>query len=119
MTAAAQRNGLADKSSQSKVNNTEVVQYSYGKDAGLGMVQYYYIPDMGHKWPTGDKKTHVSATKVFMEFFNEWNLTARATAASSLPTADTTSSMAAGQLGIPAFEILVAGVAVVGALYLA
>jgi poly(3-hydroxybutyrate) depolymerase len=119
MTAAAQRNGLADKSSQSKVNNTEVVQYSYGKDAGLDMVQYYYIPDMGHKWPTGDKKTHVSATKVFMEFFNEWNLTARATAASSLPTADTTSSMAAGQLGIPAFEILVAGVAVVGALYLA
>ena len=119
MTAAAQRNGLADKSSQSKVNNTEVVQYSYGKDAGLGMVQYYYIPDMDHKWPTGDKKTHVSATKVFMEFFNEWNLTARAAVASSLPTADSTSSMAPRQLGIPAFEILAAGVAVVGALYLA
>jgi hypothetical protein len=82
------------------------------------MVQYYYIPDMGHKWPTGDKKTHVSATKVFMEFFNEWNLTARAAAASSLPTADSTSSSSAGQLRIPAFQIFAAGVAVVGALYL-
>ena len=118
MTAAAERDGLAAKSSQSKVNNTDVVQYSYGKDAG-GMVQYYYIPDMGHTWPRGDKKTHVSATKVFMEFFNEWNLTARAAAASSLPTADTKSSMAAGQLRIPGFQILAAGVAVVGALCLA
>lgn len=118
MTAAAQRDGLDAKSSESKFNSTDVVQYSYGKDAGLGMVQYYYIPDMGHKWPTGDKKTHVSATKVFMEFFNEWNLTSRAAAASSLPSADsTTTSMAAGQLCIPAFQILAAGVAVVGALY--
>jgi hypothetical protein len=95
-----------------------VVQYSYGKDAGLGMVQYYYIPDMGHKWPTGDKKTHVSATKVFMDFFNEWNLTSRAAAASSLPTADSKSSMAPGQLRTPDFQILAAGVAILGALYL-
>ena len=118
MIAAAQRNGLAEKSSQTKVNNTEVVQYSYGKYSGLGMAQYYYIPDMGHKWPTGDNKTHVSATKIFMDFFNEWNLTARAAAASSLPSADPTSSMAAGQLRIPAFKILAAGVAVAGAVYL-
>jgi poly(3-hydroxybutyrate) depolymerase len=118
MTAAAQRDGLESASSQSKVNGSDVVQYSYGRDAGLGMVQYYYIPDMGHKWPTGDKKTHVSATKVFMDFFNEWNLTSRAAAASSLPTADSKSSMAPGQLRIPDFQILAVGVAVLGALYL-
>jgi poly(3-hydroxybutyrate) depolymerase len=118
MTAAAQRDGLESTSSQSKVNGSDVVQYSYGKDAGLGMVQYYYIPDMGHKWPTGDKKTHVSATKVFMDFFNEWNLTSRAAAASSLPTADSKSSMAPGQLRTPDFQILAAGVAILGALYL-
>jgi poly(3-hydroxybutyrate) depolymerase len=118
MTAAAQRDGLDAKSSQSKFNNTDVVQYSYGKDAGLGMVQYYYIPDMGHKWPTGDKKTHVSATKVFMEFFNEWNLTARAAATSSFPTAGSTSSMAAGKLHVPTFQTLALGVAVLGAVYL-
>lgn len=118
MTTAAQRDGLDSTSSQSKVNGSDVVQYSYGKDGGLGMVQYYYIPDMGHKWPTGDKKTHVSATKVFMDFFNEWNLTSRAAAASSLPTANSTTSMAAGQLHIPAFQILAASVTVLGALYL-
>jgi len=118
MTAAAQRDGLDTASIQSKVNNSNVVHYSYGKDAGLGMVQYYYIPDMGHKWPTGGSKMQVSATKVFMEFFNEWNLTARASASSSLPAANSTTSMAAGQLRIPAFQMFAAGVAVLGALYL-
>lgn len=117
MTTAAQRDGLGTKSSQTKVNSTDVVQYSYGKDAGLGMVQYYYIPEMGHKWPTGDKKTHISATKVFMDFFNEWNLTARAAAASSLPNADSASSMAAGQLHMSACQKFAAVAAVLGVLY--
>ena len=116
MTATAQRNGLDTTSTQSKVNGSDVVQYSFGKDAGQGMVQFYYIPEMGHKWPTGGKKTHVSATKVFMEFFNEWNLTARAAAASTLPTTGSASSMAAGALHIPGCQMLAAFVAVLGAL---
>jgi dienelactone hydrolase len=118
MTAAAQRNGLGAASSQSKVNNSDVVHYSYGKDAGAGMVQFYYIPDMGHTWPTGDEKTHVSATNVFMDFFNEWNLTARAAAASTLPTASPASSMAGGQQRIPGCQMFAAVVAILGALYL-
>jgi hypothetical protein len=118
MATAAQRNGLATKSKQNKVNNSDVVHYSFGKNAGLGMVQYYYVPGMGHKWPTGDEKTHISATKVFMEFFENWNLTSRAAAASSLPTSDTASSMAAGQLHIPAYRMLGLVVAVFGALCL-
>jgi len=118
MTAAAQRDGLNAASSQSKVNNSDVVHYSYGKDAGAGMVQFYYIPNMGHTWPTGDEKTHVSATKIFMEFFNEWNLTARAVAASNLPTGSSASSMAGGQQRVPGCQMFTAVVAILGALYL-
>jgi poly(3-hydroxybutyrate) depolymerase len=116
MTTAAQRNGLVTKSKQNKVNNSDVVHYSFGENAGLGMVQYYYVPDMGHQWPTGDKKTQISATKVFMEFFENWNMTSRAAASSSLSTSDTASSTAARQLQKPACQMLGLIVAVLGAL---
>jgi poly(3-hydroxybutyrate) depolymerase len=117
MTAAAQRNGLDKASTQSRFNDSEVVHYSYGRDAGLGMVQYYYVPDMGHTWPAGDAKTHVSATKVFMEFFDQWNLTARAAAASSLPSATAASSMAGGRLLIPVCQMLGLVVSILGVLH--
>lgn len=105
-TAMAQRDGLDAKSTQSKFNNSDVVHHVYGKDTSMGMVQYYYVPNMGHKWPTGDKKTHVSATKVFMEFFAQWNLTARATAADSVSQSSSATSGAASQMHALGFEVL-------------
>lgn len=105
-TAVAQRDGLDAKSSQSKVNGSDVVHYVYGKDASLGMVQYYYIPGMGHKWPSGGSTTHVSATEVFMDFFADWNLTARTAAASSASSSSSTTSGAVPQMHAPAFQVL-------------
>jgi poly(3-hydroxybutyrate) depolymerase len=119
VTAVAQRDGLGTTNVQSKVNSSDVVHYTFGRDAGLGMVQYYYIPKMGHTWPTGGSGTQISATKVFMEFFANWTLTTRDEAAKSLPTSDSsTSSKAAGQLQVTSCHMLGLVVAVFGALYL-
>jgi poly(3-hydroxybutyrate) depolymerase len=119
VTAVAQRDGLGTTNIQSKVNSSDVVHYTFGQGTGLGLVQYYYIPKMGHTWPTGGSDTQVSATKVFMEFFANWTLTTRDAAAKSLPTSDSSaSSKAAGQLQITSCHMLGLVVAVFGALYL-
>jgi poly(3-hydroxybutyrate) depolymerase len=119
VTAVAQRDGLGTTNVQSKVNSSDVVHYTFGQDAGLGMVQYYYIPKMGHTWPTGGNGTQISSTKVFMEFFANWTLTARDEAAKSLPTSNSSaSSMAAGQLQVTSCHMLGLVAAVFGALYL-
>jgi poly(3-hydroxybutyrate) depolymerase len=119
VTAVAQRDGLGTTNVQSKVNSSDVVHYTFGQDTGLGMVQYYYVPKMGHTWPTGGSETQVSATKVFMEFFANWTLTTRDAAAKSLPTSySSASSKAAGQLQVTSCHMLGLVVAVFGALYL-
>ena len=85
VTTWAERNGLPSTNETSNFDNTNVEHYSFGEGEAAGMVQSYYIPDMGHQWPTGNAKTHVSATKVFMEFFADWNMTRKNSIGSSLP----------------------------------
>ena len=85
ITTWAERNGLPSANQTSMFDNTNVEHYSFGQGDAAGMVQSYYVPDMGHQWPTGNAKTHVSATKVFMEFFADWNMTRRNSVGKSLP----------------------------------
>lgn len=83
ITAWAERDGLGSTNTTSKAENTDVVHYSFGEGASAGMVQAYYVPDLGHKWPMDEKKTPISATKIFMDFFADWNMTARDAAAAT------------------------------------
>lgn len=123
--AVAERDRLNSTENGSEVDNSKVIRYYWGQDESLGLVQYYYIPDMGHKWPQGDKKTVVSATKIFMEFFTNWTLTTREAVTKTLPltapsgtssTSATSTSKAAAQLEAPC-QTLGLVVAIFGALY--
>lgn len=123
MSTFAQHDGLSTTPSQSKVDSTDVVHYSFGQDASLGMVQSYYVPDLGHKWPTGNRKTYISATKIFMEFFADWNRTARDTAASTLPESgsgsdSSSTSKAAAQMRISSCQSLGFVIALLAAMIL-
>jgi poly(3-hydroxybutyrate) depolymerase len=81
----AERNGLPSTNETSMVDSTNVEHYSYGQGDAAGMVQSYYIPEMGHQWPNGNAKSHISGTKVFMDFFADWNMTRRNSVGKSLP----------------------------------
>jgi len=123
VTTWAERNGLPAANATSSYDNTNVEHYMFGEGDAAGMVQSYYIPDMGHQWPTGNSKTHVSATKVFMEFFEDWNMTRRNSIGSSLPastynatSADTTG--AASVLGVSSYQALGLVVAMFGSMAL-
>ncbi|KAM0721534.1 hypothetical protein Q7P37_002459 [Cladosporium fusiforme] len=83
VTAWAERDGLGSTNVTSKVDNTDVTHYSFGEGENAGMVQSYYVPNLGHKWPMDNKKAPISATKIFMEFFATWNMTARNAAAAT------------------------------------
>lgn len=82
VTAWAERDGLGSTNTSSKVDGTDVTHYSFGEGANAGMVQSYYIPELGHKWPM-QTKAPISATKIFLEFFNTWNMTVREAGAAS------------------------------------
>ena len=122
VTTWAERNGLPATNETSTFDNTDVEHYSFGQGAAAGMVQSYYIPDMGHQWPTGSSRTHVSATEVFLEFFADWNLTRRDSVGSGLPASTYNASTAAGattgaaasRFGVDGYQMVVVGV--VGAL---
>jgi poly(3-hydroxybutyrate) depolymerase len=81
----AERNGLPSTNETSMVESTNVEHYSFGQGDAAGMVQSYYIPEMGHQWPNGNSKSHISGTKVFMDFFADWNMTRRNSVGKSLP----------------------------------
>ena len=114
VTAWAERDGLGATNVTSQVADTDVVHYSFGEGANAGMVQSYFIPEMGHRWPMKKKKAPVSATKIFLEFFAEWNMTRRETAAATtgdLPS-DRSGSSAAPRLGSSIVRVVVGLVAV-------
>lgn len=113
VTAWAERDGLGATNVTSKVANTDVVHYSFGEGANAGMVQSYFVPEMGHRWPMEKKKAPISATKIFMEFFAEWNMTRRDTAAATTGNASSDSSSAALCLSLSVIHVLGGFVAVI------
>lgn len=76
VTAWAERDGLDSKNESSTVDGTDITHYSFGQGETAGMVQSYYLPKLGHKWPT-KSASDLSATRVFIEFFERWNMPAR------------------------------------------
>jgi poly(3-hydroxybutyrate) depolymerase len=85
ITTWAERNGLPSTNESSMLEGTNVEHYSFGQGDAAGMIQSYRIPDMGHQWPNGNAKSHISGTKVFMDFFADWNMTRRNAVGKSLP----------------------------------
>lgn len=104
--AWAERDGLGSTNTSSKVNNTDVMHYSFGAGENAGMVQSYYVPEMGHKWPMGKKKAPIEATKIFMDFFSTWNMSKRnaAAATSGEPKSSGSGDSASAALGEASFS---------------
>ena len=86
MTTWAERNGLPSTNESTMLESTDIEHYSFGQGDAAGMVQSYYIPSMGHQWPNGNAKSHISGTKIFMDFFADWNMTRKNSIGKSLPT---------------------------------
>lgn len=112
VTAWAERDGLEATNVTSQVGDTDVVHSSFGEGANAGMVQSYFVPEMGHRWPMNKKKAPVSATKIFLDFFAEWNMTRRDTAAATTGDPSSDSPSAALCLGSSIVRVLVGFVAV-------
>ena len=112
VTAWAQRDGLGATNVTSQVASTDAVHYSFGEGASAGMVQSYYVPGMGHTWPMEKKKATISATMIFLEFFAEWNMTAREAAAATTGAPSSVSPSAAICLDVSIVRVLCLFVAV-------
>ena len=69
----------------SEVHNGNAVRYTFGEGEAAGMVQSYYVPTMGHVWPSGFNGEVLNATDVLMNFFSEWSIEKRDKAATTLP----------------------------------
>ena len=69
----------------SQVHNGNAVHYTFGEGEAAGMVQSYYVPNMGHVWPWGSNGEVLKATDVLMDFFSEWSIEKREKAAVTLP----------------------------------
>jgi poly(3-hydroxybutyrate) depolymerase len=106
VTSWAERDGLGATNVTSQVPNTDAVHFSFGEGASTGMVQSYYVPGMGHTWPMEKGKATISATKIFLEFFAEWNMTARETAAATIKDHSSSSPSAAIRLDKSVVRVL-------------
>lgn len=105
VTAWAERDGLGATNVTSQVANTDVIHYSFGEGASAGMVQSYLVPEMGHRWPM-EKKAKISATNIFLEFFAQWNMTARETAAATTGSPSSDASSGGSSLGTSIVRVL-------------
>lgn len=85
VTSWAERNGMNSTNQTEEAFGGDAVHYSFGEDEAAGMVQSYYVPTLGHLWASGNNGEVVNATTLLMNFFNDWTLDARDTAAESLP----------------------------------
>ena len=85
VTSWAERNGMSASNQTSEVYNGDATHYVFGDGESSGMVQSYYIPTMGHVWPSGSKAEVLNATGVLMDFFSKWTAEKRERAATTLP----------------------------------
>lgn len=89
VTSWAERNGMGSSNRTSEVHNGNAVHYTFGEDEASGMVQSYFVPSMGHVWPSGSNGEVLKATDVLMGFFSEWPIEKREKAAGTLPETST------------------------------
>jgi poly(3-hydroxybutyrate) depolymerase len=85
VTSWAERNGMEASNQTSQAYNGDAVHYSFGNGEAAGMVQSYYVPTMGHVWASGSNGEVLKATDVLMDFFSEWTVKKRESAATTLP----------------------------------
>ncbi|KAM0710495.1 hypothetical protein Q7P35_002858 [Cladosporium inversicolor] len=85
VTSWAERNGMESSNRTSEVHNGNAVRYTFGQGEAAGLVQSYYIPAMGHAWPSGFNREVLNATDILMNFFSEWSIEKRDKAATTLP----------------------------------
>jgi poly(3-hydroxybutyrate) depolymerase len=85
VTSWAQRNGMESSNRTSEAYNGNAIHYIFGEGEAAGMVQSYYVPSMGHVWPSGFDGEVLKATDVLMDFFSEWSIEKRENAADTLP----------------------------------
>lgn len=96
VTSWAVRNGMNSTNQTEEVYGGDATHYTFGEDESFGMVQSYYVPTLGHLWASGSYGEVVNATDLLMDFFKDWTLDARNTAAKSLPEGDADSGASAG-----------------------
>ena len=89
VTSWAQRNGMESLNRTQEVHNGNAMHYTFGEGEAAGMVQSYYVPTMGHVWPSGSNGEVLKATDVLMEFFSDWSIEKRDKAAITLPETGT------------------------------
>lgn len=77
VTSWAQRDGLETTNVSTRISHIDGARhYSFGQGPTAGIVQSYYIPKLGHMWAQ-EANSHFDGTKVFIKFFDRWNLAAR------------------------------------------
>jgi hypothetical protein len=76
---------MGNSNRSSEVHNGNAVHYTFGEDEASGMVQSYFVPSMGHVWPSGSNGEVLKATNVLMDFFSKWSIEKREKAAATLP----------------------------------
>ena len=69
----------------SEVHDGNAMRYVFGEGEAAGMVQSYFVPTMGHIWPSGFDGEVLDATDVLMNFFSKWSVESRNKAATTLP----------------------------------
>jgi len=87
VTSWAERNGMESSNRTQEVRSGNAIHYTFGEGEAAGMVQSYYVPTMGHVWPSGFNGEVLKATDVLMNFFSEWSIEKREKAAVTLPEA--------------------------------
>ncbi|KAM0715291.1 hypothetical protein Q7P37_008789 [Cladosporium fusiforme] len=98
ITSWAKRNGMDTTNDTEEVYNGRATHYSFGGNESAGMVQSYFVPTLGHLWASGANGEVVNATDLLMDFFNEWTLDVRDTAAESLPDSSASANLRASSL---------------------
>jgi poly(3-hydroxybutyrate) depolymerase len=84
VTSWAERNGMRSSNRTSEVHNGKAVHYTFSEYEASGMVQSYFVPSMGHVWPSGSNGEVLKVTDVLMDFFSMWSIEKRDKAAVTL-----------------------------------
>jgi poly(3-hydroxybutyrate) depolymerase len=93
LTSWAERNGMESSNHTSELHSGKAMHYTFGAGDAAGMVQSYFVPTMGHVWPSGFHEEVLNATDVLMDFFLEWSIEKRDKAATTLPNSSAGSHM--------------------------